>query len=273
MYAGHQLAAGDHASLEPALHPVLDRPPRRGAQRTRAPQPERRNLLAQSFRVWAANACTDLEFLDVGYTDDGPGFNPRDPGANKNVIASVEDDGDVGLFPDPQLLAITLTSFSVETGEIFDADILINAARFRFEEVADEPACKSARRNVYDLRNTIVHEMGHFIGFDHETMGDSTMFASAPECETIKRDLTEDDRLGLCTVYPINQATHTCSPPSIAYDDADGNPDRFRDQCARATGSGGGCACLVASAREHGTSSLALVFVAALLFRKRLTGR
>jgi hypothetical protein len=199
---------------------------------------DRRDLVAQCFRTWSGDACTDLQFLDSGYASDQPGFDQHNPGANKNVIIAVEDPGKINLFSDPNLIALTLTSFSVDSGEIFDADIMLNAVRFKFVDVTDQKACEAMRmdpQGPYDLRNTLTHEMGHFIGFDHDPDIHSTMFASAQPCETMKRMLSAADQQGVCTVYPASQPTHTCQPPASGYDSVDG-ASSFRDQCARAEG-------------------------------------
>lgn len=195
---------------------------------------ERRALIAQSFAVWSGNACTDLEFLDAGYTDAGAGFDATRPASNTNVIMVAEDPEDLVMFPGEGLLAITLTSYSTATGEILDADILMNAVDFTFDDVSDPRGCQLTRR-AFDLRNTLIHEMGHFIGFDHPPETASTMFASAEPCETKKRDLSDDDRLGLCTVYPKGQPTKTCAEPPEGYD-AGQNVSGFRCQCAEVTG-------------------------------------
>lgn len=205
-----------------------------------------KQLIAQSFRVWSGNACTDLEFVDAGETDLGASFDPKHPSQNQNVIVSIEDPNDLDAFPQDGLLAITLTSYSVETGEIFDADILLNGVDFDFGDVGDPRNCMLGRM-AYDLRNTLIHEMGHFIGFDHEVDRESTMFASAEKCEIKKRDLSDDDRLGLCTVYPKDQPTMTCAPPPGGYDSGAGCADEFRCQCGRAVAMGPtDCTCAVA---------------------------
>ena len=90
------------------------------------------------------------------------------------------------------LLAITLTSFSTATGEIFDADIVINTAVFPFGVVDDPSAvCEDQLRlPIYDLQNTLVHEVGHFIGFDHTPGYRSDDVRACPKnAKTIKRDL------------------------------------------------------------------------------------
>lgn len=225
---------------------------------------ERRQLIAQSFRAWSMNACTDLELLDAGYTDDGPGFDPRSPSRQTNVILSVDDPASLSLFPDPDLLAITLTSFSKDTGEIFDADILLNAVRFEFEDVEDFVGCDPGRKQ-FDLRNTLVHEMGHFLGYDHDRNVESTMFASAMPCEIKKRDLSDDDRLGVCTVYGAGRPTRTCAPPPD-YDTDGVDTSALREQCERVTGGGRSCACARASSSGRRGGGLVL-FALVLLIR------
>jgi hypothetical protein len=214
---------------------------------------EREQLVAQSFRVWSGNACTDLEFLFVGETDQGAAFDPNNPESNQNVVMSIEDPAGLAEFPQAGLLAITLTSYSTQTGEIFDADILMNAVDFDFDDVADTRACMLGRR-AYDLRNTLIHEMGHLIGFDHPAAEtESTMYASAEPCEIKKRDLNAEDLRGVCTIYPKDQPVSTCQPPGD-YDSVTG-AEQFRCQCEAASGmdtsecSGGlasGCTCVAA---------------------------
>jgi hypothetical protein len=152
-------------------------------------------LVIQSFAQWSGNDCTDLQFKFMGRTTEREAWNPNNPADNKNVIASVED-SQADFEDEPRLLALTLTRYAVATGEIFDADIIVNAVDHEFDEVADGVACRNTTR-AFDLRNTLVHEMGHFIGFDHTPVQDATMFASADTCEVAKRDLASDELVAL----------------------------------------------------------------------------
>jgi len=227
---------------------------------------ERIRLIAQSFAVWSSPACTDITFRDRGRTLQDDAFDVDHPEVNQNVIASIEGASDS--FPDSRLLAITLTRFSVLTGEILDADILLNADKFRFDDVSDPVACLALSGPTFDLRNTLIHEMGHFIGFDHTPIREATMFASADRCEVGKRDLAEDDLMGLCSVYPKDGPTATCTPPAT-YTPASGlDPLPFRNQCDRPTlpvADPGGCGCGV-NRESNGLFVLGLI---ALLARKR----
>ncbi|MCA9548980.1 MAG: matrixin family metalloprotease [Myxococcales bacterium] len=226
---------------------------------------DRQLLVEQSFQVWAGNACTDLEFADLGYTDQQPGFDPR-ASDNENVITSVKDAASVATyFPEANMVAITITAFSTSSGEIFDADIVVNDLGFDFEDVVSQPSCAAENPAPFDLRAILIHEMGHFIGFDHEADVESTMYFSAPACEVKKRTLTDDDIIGVCTVYPKGQAPKTCAPPSVDYDDVSG-VQAFRDQC-EAKLDGGSCSCTGYGA--DAPYGLALAMLALLGLRKR----
>lgn len=227
----------------------------------------RRDLVRQSFAVWQTNACSDMEFVDLGYTDQTVGFDPA-ASDNQNVLTSIDDAGTAGqFFPDPNMVAITITAFSTASGEIFDADIVVNTSGFRFEEVDDAITCQAQNPLPFDLRSILIHEMGHFIGFDHSEDTESTMFFSAPACETKKRTLTDDDILGICTVYARNQPPKTCAEPPIEYDSVAGS-ELFRDQCGNALDpSDGGCRCAAPGEAWPGAGWLALGGL--LLLRRR----
>lgn len=206
-------------------------------------------LVAQSFNVWENNACTDLDFVDLGYTNKGMGFDARSS-SNENLVTSIENEAEVPLyFPDPNMVAITITAFSTVSGEIFDADIAVNGSSFDFLDVTDENACHAESNPPFDLRAILIHEMGHFIGFDHEADTESTMFFSAPTCETKKRTLTDDDILGLCTVYAKAQPPATCAPPRVDYDNVAG-ASSFREQCDKRLSTSSGCTCAAPGAKS-----------------------
>jgi len=101
-------------------------------------------------------------------------------------------------------LAITTVTFDATSGRLLDADIEINDRSFTFTTCDPEDAgCEV----VFDLENTLTHELGHVVGLDHPPNDApdafaATMFASASETDTEKRTLADDDIAGLCTIYP-----------------------------------------------------------------------
>jgi hypothetical protein len=104
------------------------------------------------------------------------------------------------------VVALTLVAADQRSGVIGDADILLNAANKQF---CVAPACDKGR---YDLQNTLTHEVGHLLGLDHSLDGGATMYGGSPPGETSKRELAEDDRLGVCTAYRTIWTAEGCVP-------------------------------------------------------------
>ncbi len=94
-------------------------------------------------------------------------------------------------------LARTLVKFDPGTGAITDADIAVNTAGFVFDATPGA-GCSD---ELYDLRATLTHEVGHVLGLDHSLVRAATMdpHEVAGACE--KRDLDPDDLAGLCALY------------------------------------------------------------------------
>ena len=132
---------------------------------------------------------------------------------NRNVVVVVDR-----LWPYQNgAIAVTTTAYDTRTGRVVDADIELNTATFRFEHVVDGETNCAGRDNLMDLRNTLTHEVGHVLGLEHPPntarYAETTMFASAPACETRKRTLAQDDIDGLCFIYPAGAETQQCYPP------------------------------------------------------------
>ena len=108
-------------------------------------------------------------------------------------------------------IALTTTTFSTKTGAIYDADIELNAAphvdstRFLFTTISSPP-CTPGPDAVTcvatDIQNTLTHEIGHAVGFDHVEIPGSTMEATAPPGETQKRIIDFGTSEGFCKTYP-----------------------------------------------------------------------
>ncbi len=97
-----------------------------------------------------------------------------------------------------QVIAITLTTFNNQTGEMLDADIEMNQRSDQnpngFHFVTDAPTPDDA-----DLGTIIRHEMGHALGLGHADEPASIMYFSAGRGEV--RTITADDVDGLCHAY------------------------------------------------------------------------
>jgi hypothetical protein len=160
-----------------------------------------------AFGSWSANDCTDITFEYAGEV------NGDEPDINKVVFIrenwGAPADRDEGRPLDA--VAVTLTTYTRDDGEIQSAVIEVNEERFLFAEVTE--SCSEP--DTYDLIAVITHEVGHFIGLDHTASfmnvpGDPTMAPRVGECEADKRTLESDDIDALCLIYPRGQPARSC---------------------------------------------------------------
>jgi len=143
----------------------------------------------------------------------------------------------------PGELALT-TVWSRGCGEIVEADVEVNAdtstpSAFMWADL-DVTATNGG---YHDLQNALTHEMGHFIGLDHtcelapgaaagevDDLGnavpdcgdataaemEATMYPSSEAGDVSKRSLSQDDRNGLCAIYPVGTNPVTCGASSAS---------------------------------------------------------
>lgn len=216
------------------------------------PTSEALAAIRRSFSVWEAELCSDLSFREGDPVGPEIGFDRR--GGNVTTVV-FRDVRCVDVVPsgdpcwreescanefncwdgDARQIALTTTTFSTCSGEMFDSDIEFNAAGFTFTAVDGPPCGQSPARDCVDtdLENTLVHEIGHVIGLDHSPHAEATMFASAPAGEVEKRDLAPDDVDGLCDLYPAGGPTLVCEPVQACPSDGGGGSD---SGCAAASG-------------------------------------
>ncbi len=194
-----------------------------------------------SFDVWNDVDCSFFEMAYDGTTTEEAHFDEQD---NTNVVTWT-DDG----WPHDQYQAIALTTvtYSTNTGEIMGADIEVNTADYEFTNSDDNV--------VHDLRNTLTHEVGHFLGLDHSSNAEATMYATAREGETKKRDLHEADAAGVCHIYPDGYKT-TSSPQ---------RQDQQDDER-----SSRGCGCHSTNAASTSLFALVMLLLGVLMVRRRL---
>jgi MYXO-CTERM domain-containing protein len=132
-----------------------------------------------------------------------------------NVITFVEDDWPYA----PAALAIASVTYT-PCGEIVDADIELNADQWSFRILGTGPVLATS----HDLQNTLTHEIGHFLGFDHchddavvgaSNCEEATMRIQTEAGDITMRDLSADDLAAAAHVYPNGGApsgTAACPP-------------------------------------------------------------
>lgn len=113
-------------------------------------------------------------------------------------------------------LAITVTYADEHSGEIVEADIVLNSmypmAVLTPKTAASNPHETSSSKamvdetqdcqNRYDVQNVTTHEAGHFFGLGEDPVErDAAMFQTIDQCETHKRGLATTDVSALSTLY------------------------------------------------------------------------
>jgi uncharacterized protein (TIGR03382 family) len=221
----------------------------RGSLNPGADQAALATALRTSMQQWTDVACSDFTFVDQGTTTSlEVGYNPAllnqpmlvgDVPPHNTVLfrkqscstaapandacRKPENDDCASIFDcwgyGDGIIALTSTTYSFETGQIFDGDIELNESTFTFT-TSDGLACPSVGPQgpgciSTDLRNTVTHEAGHLLGLGHSVDPTATMFYSAARHETSKRNLAPDDIAGLCAIYPTGQPALTCNEPNF----------------------------------------------------------
>jgi hypothetical protein len=163
------------------------------------PLDEATRVIDSAFATWNAATCTatgetvgiiasdlgTVSCTEVRYNQNGP---------NQNVIVFRDDKWP---YSDPNnTLGLTTVTFNADTGEVYDADMEINASGKNLTTTTIVPA------NGFDLLSVVTHEAGHFLGLAHAVDTKATMFASYRPGTSALRTLTQDDKDGLCEIYP-----------------------------------------------------------------------
>lgn len=157
---------------------------------------EIKEAVFDSFDAWNEVECSDFEMIYGGKTTiDEVGHDPD--GDSINVLIWQDEHWP---YPTYDAVALTIVSYVPCNGEILSADIEFNTADYIFTNH------EGAAGTQIDLRNTLTHEVGHFLGLDHSPNEAATMYATAPPGEITKRDLHQADREGLCFIYPEGES-------------------------------------------------------------------
>ncbi|MCB9591827.1 MAG: matrixin family metalloprotease [Sandaracinaceae bacterium] len=140
----------------------------------------------RAARAWSGLDAPALVVSDIAA---GAAYQPGAPGVQVIVQRP---------WPHAQgLLATTMTLWDASSGQLVDADVLINpAARLG---VLPSDATGDPR---WDLQALLTHELGHVLGLG-ETRADplATMWPTLGAGETHQRTLRGDDRRGIATIY------------------------------------------------------------------------
>lgn len=168
------------------------------------PLDELRRVTAASVESWASTSCDAARRARPGFRLDllgdlavPSGYVEGGPNAN-TVMVSPRWSADA--FHAPDAAALTVVTFSSETGEILDTDVELNVRGpgnprgMPFSPSAAEPT-------ALDLESAVVHELGHAQGLAHSADSAAVMWSVVRRGE-LHRAPSADDARGLCAAYP-----------------------------------------------------------------------
>jgi uncharacterized protein (TIGR03382 family) len=138
-----------------------------------------------AFATWQAVPCASLTFTNAGMTDLGVAVD------GMNSMLFIESGW---IFGDDAAAATALTILD----GMQEADIAMNGQRFTW--AIGPPGALAA--TTLDLQSVLAHEIGHLSGLSHTMRAFDTMYYSWTPWPG-QRSLSIDDKLGLCSVYPV----------------------------------------------------------------------
>ena len=223
-----------------------------------------RQAVDRSFATWTAIACGGRPIgLALRQTPETAScalaeYNSDAP--NMNAILFVYDWADHAELP-PDAFAVTLVWNVEDTGEIVDADMLLNPTLGNLTICGAECLAE----DDIDIQNVVTHEAGHFLGLAHSDVEGSTMSPTAPVGQTEKRDLAQDDVDGLCAVYG--------ALPRAACSDKDCVARHgFSPACEEPPASAASCSCAIGAVRPRALWLGALAASVSVLVARRRRG-
>ena len=248
-----------------------------------------------AFETWENADCNgsppNLVFipLDEPSTCKRPEFNTN---GNVNTIAFLDpwgnpcaDVDDRDYRYEPFALAVTILWRSDTSGEILDADIMINDqlttrtnAGGPYANCPDTgcPPGNETGPGPSDLRSILTHEIGHFIGIGHSNIEEATMHFQTEQTSVSNRTLAQDDIDAVCDIYPPGSLDQSCDAVPVGGLQLNCETDAFGEPLAcdgpgTPPGNGGGCR--ASRAPADGPWSAALVLLIGIAARRRRTRR
>lgn len=163
-------------------------------------------MFAAAFTKWTSTMCpVGAPTDDAGTGSSRVSIDVRDLGPVAcDEVQYNQDQGNqhVIIFHDDtwphddanNTLGLTTVTYDPDTGEIYDADMEINAT-------VPLSTTDAVPQDGFDFDSIITHECGHFLGMAHSGEDRATMFAHYTQGSSYMRELTADDVSGICSIY------------------------------------------------------------------------
>ena len=148
-----------------------------------------------AIQSWNGVPCSTINFIEIGTTAETDTVYTTSELDGINRLAWVED---MRWQAGAWVLALTTPIYGFD-GTITEADIAFNGLDLTWDTSGDY--------GTTDVESVTVHELGHFIGLQHvlggDRLGDPPTMAPIIDPYLRTRDLSEDDSLAACYLYPV----------------------------------------------------------------------
>lgn len=137
------------------------------------PESDVAGAVQRALNSWALAA--NITFVEV--SSKAQSISPTSGGDGINLITIAQTAENLAIFGEGNNTARSRVFYDPESGEISEADIVINPFPYSAEGVPIQFSTDGAP-DTYDLESTLAHEIGHFLGLGHSNVMGATMQAS-----------------------------------------------------------------------------------------------
>lgn len=162
----------------------------------------------RALASWSRAA--NVKFVEVSSKKQS--VSPTSGGDGVSLITIAGTGDNVALFAEGNTTARTRVFYDLDTGEINEADIVINPYPYS-ESGAALQFSTDGTPGTYDLESTLAHEIGHLLGLNHSHVIGATMQPSQALNGTYglpaisERSLSEADQAAARTLYGPQEKT------------------------------------------------------------------
>ncbi|HEV7798953.1 MAG TPA: matrixin family metalloprotease [Pyrinomonadaceae bacterium] len=162
----------------------------------------------RALASWSRAA--NINFVEVSSKAQSVSPTGRGDGVNLITIAGTTEN--LAMFGEGNTTARTRVFYDPNTGEITEADIVINP--YPYSETGSLLQFSTdAAPGTYDLESTLAHEIGHLLGLNHSQVIGATMQASQAlngtygQPATTERTLSDADQSAVRSLYGPKEKT------------------------------------------------------------------
>lgn len=172
------------------------------------PESDVLGAVRRALASWSRAA--NIKFVEVSSKKES--VSPTSGGDGVNLITIAGTGDNVALFAEGNTTARTRVFYDLDTGEINEADIVINPYPYS-ETGAALQFSTDGTPGTYDLESTLAHEIGHLLGLSHSHVIGATMQASQALNGTYglpaitERTLSDADQAAARSLYGSREKT------------------------------------------------------------------